>query len=874
MFKKLNKLGEYLFEWFEGEDHLKIDFASKKKGRALAESFEFSSLKQTMIYDTYNIEKKIFLNKASMGFVLELAPIIGSDDKLEADLRNFTNEIMEENSYVQVLLLADSDIDRELRSWGDTRIEAREIFKKIAEKRIEFIKNLNRDGVKLPYRDFRIFISYSTKRQNKDREDKVLIERLAIIKEKFIKILNNYTSLIELDAERLINLVNKLLYPVVEKEIFKKEWSMLDPIGEQVHSNGYCHQIHSNYIRCDEELAFKSFAIEKYPKIFNLSMISNLLGDLFNDYKSLNFPFCINYMFHKPDQGPIYSKFNKDIALVEYQAKSFFNKFVPNLKEEFEEYNISRELLNKDSCLLKTNMSICIWAHPDKISEAEEQIKTIYRGSGFKLSNNKYIHFPHYLSILPLWWSEQWHKEVESIGFTLKSSVSTEPACLMPLQGEFKGTESEGILLQGRLGQIVKWSPFDNPSGNYNSIVVGKSGSGKSVFMQELASSIIGNKGRVFILDVGRSFEKTAKLLGGQFIEFSIESGICLNPFSNINSFDAQEEEENLRMISSLLGLMVSPLKGINELEKGWIERVFREVWAKYKNNSTIDLISESLFNTKDEVAKNIAIKLTQFTSKGAYGKIFNLKNNVDFNNEIVLIELSELKGQKELQTVILQMFVATITNIMMLGDRKTNFAIIIDEAWDLLESDSAGGFIETLARRLRKYKGALITGTQGVNDYFKSGAGMAAFENSDWMCLLSQKKESIEALKKSGRILLDSQMETMLKSLRVKKNEYSEVMIYGSDFGYSINRLILDRFTMLLYSTDAKEYALAKDLIDSGMSIEEALEKMEEDERNQIRLGHKSNNNDIKNVKITDFREKIILKSEDLKSKEIKKTE
>src|SRR5260221_12670258 len=103
----------------------------------------------------------------------------------------------------------------------------------------------------------------------------------------------------------------------------------------------------------------------------------------------------------------------------------------------------------------------------------------------------------------------------------LKTTLSTEAANLLPLQGEWKGTHSPGIPLVGRRGQIFTWSPFDNNEGNYNVAVAGKSGSGKSVFMQELVMSTLGQGGQVFVLDVGRSFEKIVKFLGGQYIEFT-----------------------------------------------------------------------------------------------------------------------------------------------------------------------------------------------------------------------------------------------------------------------------------------------------------------------------------------------------------------
>ncbi|MET0096466.1 hypothetical protein, partial [Limnospira platensis] len=46
--------------------------------------------------------------------------------------------------------------------------------------------------------------------------------------------------------------------------------------------------------------------------------------------------------------------------------------------------------------------------------------------------------------------------------------------------------------------------------------------------MQELATSILGVNGKVYVLDVGRSFAKQAKLFEGQFIEFSVNSQLCL----------------------------------------------------------------------------------------------------------------------------------------------------------------------------------------------------------------------------------------------------------------------------------------------------------------------------------------------------------
>src|SRR3546814_20524965 len=89
-------------------------------------------------------------------------------------------------------------------------------------------------------------------------------------------------------------------------------------------------------------------------------------------------------------------------------------------------------------------------------------------------------------------------------------------------------------MLIGRRGQPFFWSPFENAAGNHNVAVFGKSGSGKSVTLQELCASLCGACARVVVIDDGRSFVHSAKLQGGAFVDFTMSSGFCLNPFTII----------------------------------------------------------------------------------------------------------------------------------------------------------------------------------------------------------------------------------------------------------------------------------------------------------------------------------------------------
>jgi conjugal transfer ATP-binding protein TraC len=466
-----------------------------------------------------------------------------------------------------------------------------------------------------------------------------------------------------------------------------------------------------------------------------------------------------------------------------------------------------------------------VWADKPSLRDAEQALSNIFRTNQFNLAENKYLHLPHLLSILPMAWSE-YSQDLKDLD-VLKTTISHECANFVPFHGEWAGTPTPGMLMHGRRGQIMNWNPFDNMSGNYNCVVLGKSGSGKSVFMQDLLLSGLRNGARVYVIDVGRSYEKLCEIVNGQQLEFSKNTNICLNPFSKLRVSDQEEKEIAFSFLKQTIACMAAPQSGTNELENSLIEKAIFEVWEEKGNKATITDVAENLVSYPNEKANHLGVMLTPYTKSGMYAKYFEGENNVNFSNPMILVELEELKGKKDLQAVILQLMIMTITNEAFLGDRKIPFYICIDEAWDLLRAKQAGDFIETLARRLRKYNGSLVVGSQNVEDFFSTPGAVAAFDNSDWVCFLAQKKPAISVLEQSKRLGENKHLFRALESITTKSGKFSEVMIYHGDGSYNIARVVLDKFSYHLYSTKADDYARLKDLKNSGLSIVQAIHKI-----------------------------------------------
>ena len=107
-------------------------------------------------------------------------------------------------------------------------------------------------------------------------------------------------------------------------------------------------------------------------------------------------------------------------------------------------------------------------------------------------------------------------------------------------------------------------------------IVAGTSGSGKSMFLNEVAASYLAGGAQVWIIDIGRSYEKLCRLLGGEFLEFGVEAApLCLNPFAAVNRI-----ETDMELLEPLLALMISPGRTLPEYQRACLQAA-RELYGR-----------------------------------------------------------------------------------------------------------------------------------------------------------------------------------------------------------------------------------------------------------------------------------------------------
>ncbi len=804
------------------------EFFDTKEVERLIKASTRPSLSSYLPYVAYDEKNELFINKTSIGFILEAVPLLGSSEEIEKQLNGLFQYVLPIGSNLQFLLLASPKIAPKLAIWEEARQGQGELFKKLATKRREFIEKMVMGdfGEECNARIFKILISFSCPGT---KLDPVKTNKINLLKTQLLSTFRDVgMSATVVDVNQFLQLMYDWINPSASLVPNEISWNELDPLATQIVDPNTCIKVKPQQILINNREQTRVVRIltpQKSPDEWCLSEMGQFIGDFFEEQRQITVPFMLHYGVHISDVAMLKTKMMAKGAQVERMAATPLAKWVPSIRDEASEWNYVRNKVDNGHRFIKTHMAVILFAEPGLIDVAQEKVENMFKCKGWVVGVEYYTNLISFISCLPMCWGEKVIIDL-ALFRKAKTTLSSEAVKLLPIQGEWYGTVTPGMLFFGRRGQVFFWDAFDNRAGNFNVSVCGKSGSGKSVFMEEMVVANVGRGGRTFVLDVGRSFERVCKLIGGSFVEFSTHSPICINPFTTIPVDDPAESLDALAMLKPIVSLMAAPTQGTTDLENALIEKAILYAWEKHKTKATISHIAEGLLLHDELSAQNLAKMLFPYTKDGTYGRFFEGDANVDLTGRLVVFELEELKERKDLQAVIVQIMILQIANQVYLGDRKTATQVVLDEAWDMLRGEQSALFIETAARRLRKYKGSLIVGTQSVRDFYASPGALAAFENSDWTVLLEQKGSSITQLKTSKHLDLTPYMEQVLKTVKTKKGKYSEVFILGPD-GFAVGRLMLERFSQLLYTTDAQEFGQIEMLRRQGLTLPDALEKL-----------------------------------------------
>lgn len=787
-------------------------------------------------YRIFDESSNIFYNESSVSFCLEVTPLCGATKEIVDTISCMITGGVPEGTSIQIYNWASPNIKKYFDIWSFPRESKGGVYSKLSQKRKEYFNKANEDSLfDYPYiiRDFRIYICVSMPCKRKSN----VVTSLESLRTQLIStIKTSGMGSRNIGANDFLNFVDELTNPFSSKRRVKK-WDNREYLNNHLSDYERTIDIDSGGLKISngkQEKDVRVFTVFDSPDDWRQWQNQDLIGDFYSDFQRMACPFVKVFSFSYGNDASISNGISIKLMKAIKRSNSGLSRYDSSIPEMERDLKfVDKQLKENDRKLLKTSYQIVTFSNPDEGDRDERQIKSIFNSKGWTILKDVRLQIQIYLSTLPFNYGEG-YGEFLSRFKRCTPLLTNNCANVAPLQGEWKGHVNPKVLLFGRRGQPMYWDPFSNVYGNYNVSFVGKSGSGKSVAMQETVCSLLATGGQVVVIDDGRSFMNSCLLQGGSFIEFSTKGNICLNPFSMISEEvflgNPDYKEEVLNFINLLITQMCKDDERASKVEKSHIEEAILFVWESKKTQGSVTEVADYLFNLDDPRAKDLGLMLSKYTKKGLYSRFFEGQATIKLDNPFYVFEFDRLKSKPDLLKVVVMVVMFLATEKAFHGDRMQTTSLVIDEAHSLLGGAQGADACEAFARKSRKHKAQLITGTQSIDDYYKNPAGNAIVQNTDWFCLLSQNAESVEAMKESKRILIDPQMEKALKSLRMVDHQYSEMMVYGGGVGWFIGRLILDPYSIALYSSKGEDFKKIQDYQSHGLSLEDAIEKVSDE--------------------------------------------
>jgi len=385
-------------------------------------------------------------------------------------------------------------------------------------------------------------------------------------------------------------------------------------------------------------------------------------------------------------------------------------------------------------------------------------------------------------------------------------------AHLAPVYGTFRGTPTPDLMFLNRRGEPVCFSFFDSNVAPHG-IVCGVTGSGKSVFANNLIANVLRRGARVFVLDRGNSYRKLARMLGGDYVEFHPDRPRSINPCGKAGPKGSEISREKLIFLRDLVAEMVT--RGREDLppkEQSLVEMAIQQAFqSKAGQEVLVRDIQAALEDlaARERVAHNLALCLSSFVKDGPYGAFFDRPGEIDFDKPLVVFELGETALEKSVVSVILMSIIHKITEVCGAREGGEKY-VLIDEAWTLLRSKATARFIENIFRTYRKYRTAALMVTQQVAD-FEGPTGEAIRANAPNRIYLKQTPETILTMEK----LLDltPQQKKLLGSLATVKGRFSEFLVVTSEV-QGVARLVQDPLSYWITTSDPADNACLDELV------------------------------------------------------------
>lgn len=314
-------------------------------------------------------------------------------------------------------------------------------------------------------------------------------------------------------------------------------------------------------------------------------------------------------------------------------------------------------------------------------------------------------------------------------------------------------TRNEGILygINQHDGSLIIFDRYGLE--NANSVILGKSGGGKSFLVKLEALRLLMMDVDVIILDPENEYKKLTEAVEGEFVEFSSNSPYKINPFDlTVENPEPDELQNKLLDLHSLMRVIMGDLTPAQDalLDKALVmtyqqKGITQDPETFKLEPPLLEDLYKVLIGLETEEGHEMATRIEKFVSGSASG-IFNQQSNFDIKNHFTVFGIRDL--EENLRPVAMYIVLDYIWNTVRRTKKKR--VLVVDEAWYLIKNKDSGTYLFNFAKRARKYQLGMTTITQDVEDFVATNEGKAIITNSSLQIILKMSTAAIDEITKT----------------------------------------------------------------------------------------------------------------------------
>ncbi len=348
-----------------------------------------------------------------------------------------------------------------------------------------------------------------------------------------------------------------------------------------------------------------------------------------------------------------------------------------------------------------------------------------------------------------------------------------------------------------------------------HSLIIGATGSGKSFLLNFLLSQARKYDPRVCILDLGGSYRQLTELVGGAYLEISLDPGAMscrLNPFRALGP-----TPDNLQFLESFVRMLLHIVG--HECDSQERTEVREQILSLYE----LEPSSRTLTSLCELLPRNLRAPLEVWTSGGAWGSVFDNPDDTLTLADWQVLDLASTADKPELTRALLYYLLHRLSTMVTAPSELQRWKLlVVDEAWRFLADPEIGSYLASGLKTWRKHNAGVILATQSPGDAEQSGNICRTVSESclTKIFLANQELDVNTYMQAFG--LQESEAEA-IRALIPKR----QLLLHRPGSAQVLN-LSVDRRSYWLFTTNPFEAARRQEAIRS-LGIERGLDSLEE---------------------------------------------